>query len=103
MNRANLFITRFSIWFIILAGVSTWLLTEQGSFLSNYFIAIQILRLRIKMVMELLRLKERHLREDIVLRQAGCQNGIWIWQTTIGLARKTAAYLCVRLLNGLLQ
>jgi hypothetical protein len=103
MNRANLFMTRFSIWFIILAVVSAWLLTEQGSFLANYLIAIRILRLRFKMMLDLLKLKERHLWEDIALRQAGCQNGIWIWETTIGLARKTVAYLCVRFLNGLLQ
>ena len=68
-----------------------WLLAWPGSLSGSYPTAIRILLLRLKMALALLKLKEHHLWEDIVLRQAGFRDGIWIWETTFGLARKTAA------------
>ncbi len=103
MNRANQFVMNLLIWFVlagmlcIYAGLVPF--AQDNHHASRYRVWLA----KWNGLLAMQKMRQRHLYEQVFVRYIGLRSGILSRETTLVLAQKTVAYVCVRTLNLFLQ
>jgi hypothetical protein len=103
MDRAILYALNYRIWLIGISAFAIWVLFYPGSYEISVAYLLRLMWIRYRGILEYFKLGQRHLYEQIELRQSGLKSGIIIRETTVELSYKVILYLLFRGINVLLQ